>query len=310
MTRMSRSLACAAAVLLFGIGGPVQAAIVFRIIPAVGPVDSSPSFSGPGNWAANAVTSMRNSSPTGLPLTVGGDPNTTPSAFQPHPQSVQFREMLTASGFNSWLGFAGPTGAFAGEFGNGVLFVVEARATAGETFSLNDLRADLTIGAVSLLNNDFNSLYPAYNTVNPIGFLGGVPVVGANTGLVDQLIFAGIRLSDDVQPFFDGSSAPPPGFPPPSPVGNAQRSLDAGVFELNLLKNNPNDPFEGLPLSVTYRFATNPAILQGNTLAIILAIPEPGSLGLWMVVAGAGGAAGFFRRRSAGKRLSCGTPAV
>jgi hypothetical protein len=148
----------------------------------------SPSFS---TAEANAVQGMMNG---------GVATGSGPGAFTP--QSNVTSAQVVVTGFNSWLGVAGPTGAYAAELGNRMTFAVSVIGSPTSMFSISQMSFNATStdpGNALAFGNAAGAYNYGTGYVGVLfgadGKLGGgddtLVTSGPNTQLVDALFGRG-----------------------------------------------------------------------------------------------------------------------
>jgi len=124
---MRKIILCVAALAAASTFSSARADIVFNVVPWLAPnAFGSPSWS---QAETNAVQGMENGG------TAYGSAG--PSAFVPLSNVTAAEGIVT--GFPSWMGVAGPTGAYANELGNRMTFAVSIIGTGGQEFSISQL---------------------------------------------------------------------------------------------------------------------------------------------------------------------------
>jgi hypothetical protein len=185
------NLARTALALSIGVAAPCAAgAATITVTPTLAPnAFGSPSYSG---WVANSIAALEIGAPT------MGDP-TSPTYYQAQ-SNVTNREGIVTS-FASWLGQAGPTGAYASELGNRMAFGVFINGD-GTQFSISQLSFNATSNdAGDALGFGFGAGSYDYSTqyVGIIAGVGGLSdyaddtfiTSGPNTQLVDAVVGRG-----------------------------------------------------------------------------------------------------------------------
>lgn len=164
------------------------------VVSAIAPNSSgSPSYA---TWAGNAINALLNNVPT------FGNP-TLPSYFQE--QTDFLAEDLLVTNFNSWLGNANPTGAFANEFGSRLTFGMLIQPTSGQMDIANGVTVTIPdyaqnaalpgdgVGPITFTSYDSIGVF-GINLGGPTGFTA----VTSGTGLVDEVVLLiGVGLEVD-----------------------------------------------------------------------------------------------------------------
>jgi hypothetical protein len=249
-------------------GAPARADLVIHQGFAIGPsgLDGAASF---GAWAPNAIQGIRNG------FQPVGDFANDPTAFQPI-TSFNLRDVIPTSDFNSWRGFASPTGAFANELGN-LLYSPVDIVDRGGKFSLsqvvftgvssdkpNDPAGSLLGSVIDLKNFSYNSGRVGI-IHNPDGTLTLI-TSGSPDQLVDEIVYRGVG-SFDVDLKIAGSGM------------TGQQLLDA---ELAVFAKAMPLSFTGTYTVYKDNVSRDPgSILASGTATIgATAVPEPSCLAL------------------------------
>ncbi len=257
---MKAAARTACIVLLMASTEPMASAGVITMLslPSVGPNnDLSPSWP---QYAANALASLGNGGGN------IGDPTTDPTAYAA--ASWIIAGDLILSSFPSWLGTAAPSGAFAGESGNQLLFGLVISGN-GDYFRLSNLYNTMSS------SDPFDSLgwnsggFSAYGTYLVGRDCGADGVCGTADDIVysngedaslpvNQLLYVGVGAA------FDASG---------EPGATDQDKLDSvGAFILS------NSPFS---VSNTYTlYDDNLSVLASvdSTISEASEVPEPSTL--------------------------------
>lgn len=183
---------------ILGLPAVANASYITMIsVPSVGPNNSlSPSWS---QYATNALTSLANGGGN------VGNPTSDPTAYAA--ASDLAPGDLILSSFPSWLGVADPTGAFAGEYGNQLLFGLVISGN-GDYFRLSNLYNTMSSsdsGNSLGWNSGGFSVYGAYlvgRDCGPDGVCGTPDDVVYNGGEdasipVNELLYVGVGAAFD-----------------------------------------------------------------------------------------------------------------
>jgi hypothetical protein len=229
---------------------------------AIGPNGASGSPSYP-TWQINAVQGIT------AGFTDVGNFATDPTAFHVV-TSTNVRDVIPTDNFNSWLGQASPTGAFAGELGN-LLYTPVHINGGGTQFSLSQVV--FSSGSSDNPGNPPASLLGVVLDLSAFNYsTGRVGVVhhgsgpstyitsGSSSQLVDELIYRGVGVFDVL-------------LTQPGLGQTDQQVLDGEAAHLSAFGN--------LTLTATYTIyadaSHNPTALlaSGTDSLVIAAVPEP-----------------------------------
>ena len=156
-------------------------ATTVNIYVVPGPNNNSPSYSA---YVANMLSGI----PTGTPQ---GNPLADPAAWAPVIELSPDYLLDTFSDFNSWKGSAGPTGAFANEWGTDLYAAVDINGH-GQKVSLTGLTfmVDLGVFGTQIVTFTGADTY----AFDRVGYIGGVPSVtsGSADQLVDEIRYVGV----------------------------------------------------------------------------------------------------------------------
>jgi hypothetical protein len=267
-------LLTAAALLLGFAPSAAYAAASVEVFSFLAPSTASPSYFGN---SVNTQFALRS-----FPMQ-SGMPGTP--AFAAPVGSIDVKSLVSTSGFNAWNGAAGPTGDFAGEFGNSVRFGVRVLGQGGQQVSLSQL-------GFSTLSNDLN--YPFSSTIlgaslnygfnSALGVLAGpdgdlftfddvLVAAGPSTTLVDMFLFVSPGLS--LSASCSGCT-----------LSQQQAAIDGAA---NL--------FTGTSIGAFATMGVNSGQAQMNITRMTGAIPEPAT---WaMLITGFGLVGATLRKRRA-----------
>jgi hypothetical protein len=278
-------LAIAASALL--VASTAQAQINTTVVPTIGP----DSFTSPNNtgYYQNAINAL-----SGLSIFANSP---APAAAYTGPVGTISSNSVLATPYNSWMGVAPPSGAYAGEFGNNLYFggqMVSAQPGVQQflvtsvSFSATSNNADggLLVAPITgpITFTDFG--------VTSSGAVVGVIYNGPGTGddvyittsgnagtLVDAIFFSGPSTS-----YFDGSPSGP----------TDQDSINSALATINGFG----------PVSVTGTFSTSTAFGGAPGSATADVVPEPASYAVMAI--GMVGLFGYvYRRRQTVSAVSC-----
>lgn len=269
-----------------------QAAILLDVYPAF-----APNAFGSPSWSAYVTNAH-----TGIMSPVGdvGDRTTDPTAFElvdsSNPSAptnqIQPSEMIVTP-FNSWRGMAGPTGAFAGEFGNRVHFPFAITTTGNNQVDIANLAIEWTkhwmdndaamaTSSIILdpletgtLSSDTYTAETIGVTYGADGALGGGDdtILTSGTGLVDAIFSVGVG---------DGLL--------PEEVAGATDQEEIDLFIGNLLDGS--HPPQKLKTTYAITLDVNEQLMAMSTVFLV---PEPTSL--VTMLPGLGLLGVLFRRR-------------
>ena len=242
-------------------------------------VSSGPNQNGSPSWTAfagNAQSAILSG------VTVAGpDPATDPTGYEAffNGQTIDAGNMIVTS-FNSWLGQASPTGAFANELGNRLKFGVSVKTTGGAKFNLADIdwsNVTLDSGGGNIHSTSGTLQFDASTTYDGLQFYGVDWGIDGIEGTPDDVIVnsgeAGSTLVNALVYFGLGRAFEPSG------TGTEQEQIDGLAAAL-----------AGSVTTGTYTIAGETA---SSSIVIAGIVPEPSSIALL----GLGGLSLLFRRR-------------
>lgn len=248
--------------------------ISIEVVPALAPnVYGSPSFTA---WQSNAIYALEHG------LDSYGNLG-SPERYQAGSNYNSAQVVVT--GFPSWMGQAGPTGAYAAELGNRMHLGLRIDG-GGAQFSISEL------GFSASSTDPFNALAFAY----PDGYNYGPGYVGVLAGLDGQLWTAddtyitggaSTQLVDGLVARGSGNSFA--AYCPGCSLADQQAALDAAAAY-------PGAQYLFMG-AYTLTDASGQTLASGSATFTIDSVPEPGTLAL---VGSALVGLGLFRRRRAG----------
>lgn len=262
---MKKFVLAAVGLVSTGIVSANASTIDITVVPWLAPnAFGSPSFS---SAEANAVQGMMNG---GVPTGSG------PTAFIPQSNVTSAQAIVT--GFPSWMGVAGPTGAYANELGNRMTFGLSAISNPQNEFSISRLSFNATSSdpgnalafgnAAGVYNYGTGYVGVLYGANGVLG--GGDDTFitsGPNTQLVDAL-------------FGRGSGNSFAALCSPCTVAQEQAAIDAAA-------SGPGFSFTG-----TYTIGSD----SGSGTFNVAAVPEPSTWAM-MILGFAGIGFMAYRRR-------------
>jgi hypothetical protein len=249
----------------------LQAQVTVSVVPSVGPNPiGSPNA---GGYDANAVTSLYQSI-GGSAAYLQSQTGITASAAAPanfaNAGSVVSTSQIIGTPFNSWMGNANPTGAYANELGNNLFFstVITSNHPGTTQFALNDVSYNITsTDPLHTLDDPGGMISGNYSDTRvgvlagPDGILGTADDIfitsGPGTQLVDGLLLRGASTAYDSTSFSNQS-------------GSNQDILSNGVAEIGA----------GGLFNITGNYSVAPGIgnASGSGSAQLGIVPEPSTV--------------------------------